>query len=62
MRKGYIQAMSPINRFDLWKEYERVAMHFNDLIIRLRSQSLGGVAAFATLAGVVANQFPGSPR
>src|SRR5262249_16191999 len=36
-----------------WKEYEDVAMHFNDLIIRLRSQSLGGVAVFATLATVV---------
>ena len=42
------------NRFKLWKEYEGVAMHFNDLIIKLRSQSLGAVAAFATLAGVVA--------
>jgi hypothetical protein len=46
---------SPVfHRFKLWKEYEGVAMHFNDLIIRLRSQSLGAVAAFATLAGVVA--------
>jgi len=42
------------DRFQLWKEYEGVAMHFNDLIIRLRSQSLGAVAAFATLAAVVA--------
>lgn len=45
---------SPVfDRFQLWKEYEAVAMHFNDLIIRLRSQSLGAVAAFATLAAVV---------
>jgi hypothetical protein len=29
-------------------------MHFNDLIIKLRGQSLGAVAAFATLAAVVA--------
>jgi hypothetical protein len=42
------------DRFELWKEYEGVAMHFNDLIIKLRSQSLGGVAAIATLAAVVA--------
>jgi hypothetical protein len=42
------------DRFQVWREYERVAMHFNDLIIRLRSQSLGGVAAVATLAAVVA--------
>lgn len=41
------------DRFALWKEYEMVAMHFNDLIIKLRSQSLGAVAAFATLATVV---------
>ncbi len=31
----------------LWKEYEGVAMHFNDLIIKLRGQSLGAVAAFS---------------
>jgi len=42
------------DRFQLWKEYEAVTMHFNDLIIKLRSQSLGAVAALATLAGVVA--------
>jgi len=29
-------------------------MHFNDLIIRLRGQSLGAVAAFAAIAAVVA--------
>jgi len=40
--------------FQLWKEYEGVAMHFNDLIIRLRSQSLGAVGAFAALAAVIA--------
>jgi hypothetical protein len=45
---------SVFSRFELWKEYEQVTMHFNDLIIKLRSQSLGAVAAFATLAGVVA--------
>ena len=42
------------DRLQLWKEYEGVTMHFNDLIIRLRGQSLGGVAAVATLAAVVA--------
>ncbi len=41
------------DRFQLWKEYEDVAMHFNDLIIKLRSQSLGAVAVFATLATVI---------
>src|SRR5437879_7830238 len=42
------------DRFQVWREYEGVAMHFNDLIIKLRSQSLGGVDAIATLATVVA--------
>jgi hypothetical protein len=42
----------PFDLFRTWKEYERVAMHFNNLLIRLRTQSLGAVAAFATLAGV----------
>jgi hypothetical protein len=41
------------DRFALWKEYEGVAMHFNDLIIRLRTQSLAAVAAFATIAGIL---------
>ena len=41
------------DRFALWKEYEAIAMHFNDLIIRLRTQSLGAVAAFATLAAII---------
>ena len=37
----------------LWVEYEKIAMHFNDLLIKLRTQSLGGLAAigFVTLAG-----------
>jgi hypothetical protein len=41
------------NRYLLWKEYEKIAMHFNSLIIKLRSQSLGGVAVFATLTAVI---------
>jgi hypothetical protein len=41
-------ANGDFDRFEVRKEYEGVAMHFNDLIIRLRSQSLGAVAAFAT--------------
>src|SRR4030043_410255 len=38
--------------FKLWKSYEDVAMHFNDLIIRLRTQSIGGLAALATILGI----------
>jgi hypothetical protein len=48
------ESRAVFDRFKLWKDYEGVAMHFNDLIIKLRTQSLGGVAAFAALAAVVA--------
>src|SRR5690242_16632991 len=44
---------SALNLFSVWKEYEGVAMHFNDLLIRLRTQALGGVAALAALAAVM---------
>lgn len=40
----------PIN--DLWEKYEEIAMHFNDLLIRLRTQALGAVAAISALIGV----------
>ena len=43
----------PLNVFSVWKEYEGVAMHFNDLLIRLRTQALGGVAALAAVAAVM---------
>jgi hypothetical protein len=42
-----------LNLFSVWKEYEGVAMHFNDLLIRLRTQALGGVAALAAVAAVM---------
>jgi hypothetical protein len=41
------------DRFAVWQEYEKIAMHFNDLLMRLRTQSLGGVAAIAAFAGVI---------
>ena len=34
--------------FEVWQEYEKIAMHFNDLLMRLRTQALGAVAALAT--------------
>lgn len=40
--------------FQLWAKYEDIAMHFNDLIIRLRTQALGGVAALSALVGIFA--------
>ena len=39
--------------FEVWAKYEDIAMHFNDLIIRVRFQALAGVAAFAASAGIV---------
>lgn len=41
--------------FEVWKTYEDVAMHFNDLLIKLRVQALAGVAALAVLASIVGN-------
>ena len=40
--------------FDVWSKYEDIAMHFNDLLMRLRIHALGGVAALSTLVGVFA--------
>jgi hypothetical protein len=38
---------------DLWKKYEDVAMHFNDLIMRWRLHAMGGLAGLVTVAGFV---------
>jgi hypothetical protein len=40
---------------ELWIEYEKIAMHFNDLLIRLRTQSLGGLSAIAAIVSVLVN-------
>jgi hypothetical protein len=39
--------------FEVWKQYEALSQHFNDLLMRLRSQSLAAVATFATAASVL---------
>lgn len=46
------KAVDQIDRQKLWEKYEDIAMHFNDLLMRLRSQSLAGVAGITTLVGV----------
>ena len=43
---------SALDTLVLWDKYENVAMHFNDLLMRLRSQSLAGIAAISTLVGI----------
>ena len=40
--------------FEVWDKYENIAMHFNDLLIKLRTQAIGGVAAIAAIATIVA--------
>lgn len=46
----------------LWAKYEDIAMHFNDLLMRLRSQSLAGIAAIATAVGIFAKSGVGNSR
>jgi hypothetical protein len=41
--------------FALWDKYEVVAMHFNDLIMRLRTQALTALAGVVTVAGLALN-------
>ena len=41
--------------FELWSKYEDVAIHFNDLIMRLRTHALTGVAGVVTVAGLAIN-------
>jgi hypothetical protein len=41
--------------FNVWKEYESIAMHFNELIIRLRTHALGGVAAISAIIGYISS-------
>ncbi|MBY0539348.1 hypothetical protein K2P56_02860 [Patescibacteria group bacterium] len=45
---------------DLWDKYEEVAMHFNDLLIKLRIQALAGVAGITTLVSLFAKSPSGT--
>ncbi|AFY75998.1 MAG: hypothetical protein IGR93_17685 [Hydrococcus sp. C42_A2020_068] len=36
--------------FKIWEKYEDIATHFNELLIKLRIQALGGIAIIGTLA------------
>ena len=46
---------------EVWDKYETIAMHFNDLIIKLRTQALAGVAALSTLVTLFAKSDAASP-
>jgi outer membrane protein OmpA-like peptidoglycan-associated protein len=45
--------------FEVWKQYEEIAKHFNDLISRLRFQALAGVAGLSASIGLLADRFAG---
>ena len=38
---------------DAWDKQEKIAMHFNDLIIKVRTQALGALAAIITVGGAL---------
>lgn len=46
----------PEQLVQLWIKYEEITMHFNDLLIKLRTQALGGVATIVTAAGFLASR------
>ena len=40
------------NKFKLWIEYEKIAMHFNGLIIQLRGRALAGIGIITTFTAL----------
>ena len=46
----------PEQLVQLWTKYEEIAMHFNDLLIRLRTQAIAGVATIVTAAGFLTSR------
>jgi hypothetical protein len=53
-RKGQTERVEPEGwpLKEVWEKYEDIAMHFNDLLIRLRTQALAAVAAISTLVTI----------
>jgi hypothetical protein len=43
---------------DAWERHENIAMHFNDLILKVRLQALGALAAVVTVGGVLLKTVP----
>lgn len=39
--------------FEAWKKYEEIAMHFNDLLMKIRTQAVAVVATLSTLIGII---------
>lgn len=46
---------SKTEEYVLWCKYEDVAMHFNDLIMRLRTQALGALTGVVAISGFAMN-------
>lgn len=36
-----------------WEKHEKIAMHFNELILKIRIQALGALAAIVTVSGIL---------
>jgi len=53
MSDNQVKSDEGIPLFELWDKYESIAMHFNDLIVKIRTQALGAVAGIATVAGIL---------
>lgn len=53
LEKSLFEPSSFEEVFKLWSKYEDIAMHFNDLLIRLRIQALGSVTISGTLATAI---------
>lgn len=55
MGAGINPDYSTTEEYVLWCKYEDVAMHFNDLIMRLRTQALGGLTGVVAISGFAMN-------
>lgn len=45
--------MTNYSKFDVWKESEAIAMHFNGLLMQLRLRALAAVGLIVSLTGVI---------
>lgn len=49
-----VEETKPIDVQSLWAKYEDIAMHFNNLLMKLRTHSLAVIAALSTAVGIFA--------
>lgn len=50
-----------IELYEVWEKYEDIAMHFNDLILKIRVQALGAVTAVIAIASLFSDTATGIP-